>query len=97
MESVKRSLDVDGNVDYGFLWWLQKRADSSEYIWMARGFGQQHLMVFPQEKLIAVFTGWRILGNEAEDYEADEKEFARRILTAVQTKVCWRTTPSEPR
>jgi hypothetical protein len=59
---------------------------------MARGFGQQHLMVFPQEQLIAVFTGWRILGNEA-----DEKEFARRILTAVQNKGCGRTTPSDPR
>ena len=95
-ESVKRSLDVDGNVDYGFLWWLQKRADSSEYVWMARGFGQQHLMVFPRENLIAVFTGWRILGNEAEDYEVDEKEFARRILTAVKSGSCGGTARSVP-
>jgi len=98
MESVKRSLNVDGNVDYGFLWWLQKRADSSEYVWMARGFGQQHLMVFPQEKLIAVFTGWRILGNEADSsewrclfkaalLEADSRLIEKRICDAEQAIV----------
>jgi CubicO group peptidase (beta-lactamase class C family) len=96
-ESVTRSLDVDGNVDYGYLWWLQKQADSSEYVWMARGFGQQHLMVFPKEKLIAVFTGWRILGKEAEEYEADEQEFTRRILSSIHSKSCGGTTRSASR
>jgi len=96
-ESLKRSIEVDSDVDYGFLWWLLKRVDSSEYVWMARGFGAQHLMVFPKENLIAVFTGWRILGKEADDYEADEKEFARRILTAVKSKSCGDTASSNPR
>jgi CubicO group peptidase (beta-lactamase class C family) len=95
-ESLKRSLDVDSNVDYGFLWWLLKRADSSGYVWMARGFGAQHLMVFPGENLIAVFTGWRILGKEADDYESDEKEFARRILAAVKSKSCGDAARSVP-
>jgi CubicO group peptidase (beta-lactamase class C family) len=96
-ESLKSSLDVDSDFDYGFLWWLLKRADSSGYVWIARGFGAQHLMVFPKENLIAVFTGWRILGKEADDYEADEKEFARRILTAVKSKSCGDTASSNPR
>jgi hypothetical protein len=74
-----------------------KRADSSGYVWMARGFGAQHLMVFPEENLIAVFTGWRILGKEADDYETEEKAFARRILTAVKSKSCGDTARSDPR
>lgn len=96
-ESLTRSIEVDNDFDYGFLWWLLKRADSSEYVWIARGFGAQHLMVFPQENLIAVFTGWRILGKEADDYKADEKEFARRILRAVKSKSCGDTARSDPR
>lgn len=96
-ESLKRSIEIDNDFDYGFLWWLLKRRDSSQYVWMARGFGAQHLMVFPDENLIAVFTGWRILGTEADDYEADENEFARRILTAVKSKSCEDTASSNPR
>ena len=96
-ESLKRSIEVDNDFDYGFLWWLLKRADSSGYVWIARGFGAQHLMVFPEENVIAVFTGWRILGKEADDYEADEKEFARRILTAAKSESCGDTPRSDPR
>ena len=96
-ESLKSSFDVDSDFDYGFLWWLLKRADSSGYVWIARGFGAQHLMVFPKENLIAVFTGWRILGKEADDYEADEKEFARRILTTVKSESCGDSVRSNPR
>ena len=95
-ESLRGSLDVDADFDYGFLWWLLKRADSSARVWIARGFGAQHLMVFPEENLIAVFTGWRILGRGADDYEADEKEFARRILAAVKSKSCGDTTRGDP-
>jgi CubicO group peptidase (beta-lactamase class C family) len=46
---------------YGFLWWLFKLPDSTEYVWMARGFGAQDLMVFPNEGLIVTFTAWDIL------------------------------------
>ena len=46
---------------YGFKWWLSKLPDSTEYVWMARGFGGQNLMVFPNEGLIVTFTAWDIL------------------------------------
>jgi hypothetical protein len=46
---------------YGFQWWLSKLPDSTEYVWMARGFGGQNLQVFPNEGLIVTFTGWDIL------------------------------------
>jgi CubicO group peptidase (beta-lactamase class C family) len=46
---------------YGFMWWLFKLPDSTEYVWMARGFGAQDLMVFPNDGLIVTFTAWDIL------------------------------------
>jgi|HubBroStandDraft_4_1064222.scaffolds.fasta_scaffold29043_3 CubicO group peptidase (beta-lactamase class C family) len=46
---------------YGFKWWLFQLPDSTEYVWMARGVGDEHLMVFPNEGLIVTFTMWDIL------------------------------------
>jgi hypothetical protein len=40
-------------------------------------------MVFPQENLIAVFTGWEILKDEAGD-----RELVNRILPAVRAQSC---------
>jgi hypothetical protein len=84
---VKRSLapfiDAEEGYKYGFKWWLFPRADTQGYVWMGRGFGGQRLMVFPNEELIAVFTGWEILKEPATDHE-----IVSRILPAVRTKAC---------
>jgi hypothetical protein len=50
---------------------------------MARGFGGQRLMVFPEEDMIAVFTGWEILKDEATDID-----MVNRILPAVRQQTC---------
>jgi len=50
---------------------------------MARGFGGQRLMVFPEEELIAVFTGWEILKDEA-----GSRDLVDRILPAVRAQNC---------
>jgi hypothetical protein len=50
---------------------------------MARGFGGQRLMVFPEEDMIAVFTGWEILKDEAKD-----RDLMNRILPAVGAQPC---------
>jgi len=86
-EWVKQSLTpfiAAGDVyKYGFKWWLLQRPDRPGFIWMARGFGGQRLMVFPEEQLIAVFTGWQILGDEAAD-----RDLAKRILPAMRAPKC---------
>src|SRR5258708_26208724 len=47
---------------------------------MARGFGGQVLMVFPKEELIAVFTGWDILGTtDPEDRESTRLNSSHQI------------------
>jgi CubicO group peptidase (beta-lactamase class C family) len=68
---------------YGFQWWLSKLADSSEYVWMARGFGGQNLQVFPEEGLIVTFTSWDILPSST-GKEPTPSDF----LPLVKTKTC---------
>jgi hypothetical protein len=50
---------------------------------MARGFGGQELMVFPEQQLIVVLTGWEILKDEA-----PTKDLIDRLLTAVKQPSC---------
>ena len=84
---VKQSLtpftDAEEGFKYGYKWWLLPRTDGPGYIWMARGFGEQLLMVFPEKNLIVVFTGWTILGDTP-----SIPEYVKRILSAVRTAEC---------
>jgi CubicO group peptidase (beta-lactamase class C family) len=76
------------SLKYGFKWWLYPRPGGGETIWMGIGFGGQRLMVFPQEGMIAAFTGWDIL-NDA----AISTELANRLIPAVVAKDCRKGTP----
>ena len=86
-EWVQKSLAVATSAEqdykYGFKWWLLPRKDRQAFVWMARGFGGQRLMVFPEEDMIAVFTGWEILKDEAAD-----RDLVDRILPAVKVTSC---------
>ena len=87
-EWVKQSLTPFADtgwqgLKYGFKWWLYPRKDAGHFVWMGIGFGGQRLMVFPDEGLIAVFTGWDILRNPA-----SAAELANRLLPAISTKSC---------
>ena len=82
-ESVTPFIEAEEDYKYGFKWWLLPRKDSQDYVWMARGFGGQELMVFPKEELIVVFTGWDILGTTD-----PEHEFVSRVLIALKSKEC---------
>jgi hypothetical protein len=82
-QSLAPSIDAEEGYKYGFKWWLLPRTDGRRYVWMARGFGGQELMVFPEKDLIVVFTGWNILGKEASG-----GDLVDRILPAVRTQAC---------
>ena len=82
-QSLAPFIDAEEGFKYGFKWWLLPRTDRPGYIWMARGFGGQRLMVLPEEDMIAVFTGWEILRDPAGD-----RELVNRILPAERTQTC---------
>jgi CubicO group peptidase (beta-lactamase class C family) len=69
-----------GRFYYGYSWWLYPL--SKEYVWMGSGLGGQTLLVFPQQDLIAVFTGWDVLN------EGDLPVLVRRLLPAVKAATC---------
>jgi len=89
-EWVKQSLTpyIDTRVGfrYGFKWWLYPL--NNRLVWMARGFGGQRLMVFPEEKVIAVFTGWEIIKDPA-----PTKDLVDRILPAITQAACTAAQP----
>jgi len=83
-ESLTPYIDAgdDGeNFKYGFQWWLYPV--NGKFVWMARGFGGQRLMVFPEEDLIVVFTGWEILKDPA-----STDDLMKRLLPAVKPAAC---------
>lgn len=82
-QSVAPLIDAEEGYKYGFKWWLFPGTEAQRYVWMARGFGGQRLMVFPEEDLIVVFTGWNILGTPVAS-----REFVSRILPAVGAQPC---------
>jgi len=82
-QSLTPRIDAEEGMKYGYKWWLYPRRDSRHFVWMAWGFGGQHLMVFPEEQLIVVFTGWQIIGDEA-----PIPSLIARILPAVQSPTC---------
>jgi CubicO group peptidase (beta-lactamase class C family) len=82
-QSLAPFIDAEEGYKYGFKWWLFPRAGTQRYVWMGIGFGGQRLMVFPEEELIAVFTGWEILKEPATGHE-----FVSRILPAVHAEAC---------
>src|SRR5579864_9038362 len=83
-ESVTTYFQTDeARFKYGFKWWLFKLPDSTEYVWMCRGFGGQNLLVFPKEDLIVTFTGWDILPNST-----GKEPLPSDFLSAVKAKTC---------
>jgi len=78
-QSVAPFIDAEEGFKYGYKWWLLPRAGKSGYIWMALGFGGQRLMVFPEESMVVVFTGWDILHDPERD-----QELVNRILPGVR-------------
>jgi CubicO group peptidase (beta-lactamase class C family) len=82
-QSLTPFIDAEGDFKYGFKWWLLPQKDGAGYVWMGRGFGGQHLMVFPEKELIVTFAGWTILKDSTPD-----QEFVTRILPAVQSTTC---------
>ncbi|MEO8681630.1 MAG: serine hydrolase [Vicinamibacterales bacterium] len=65
---------------YGYKWWVLPYGDGSKQAYAALGYGGQRLIVVPELKLIAVFTGWNIYEHaEFAPYDALD-----RVLAAIK-------------
>jgi CubicO group peptidase (beta-lactamase class C family) len=79
--SVTPQIDAEEGFKYGYKWWLYPL--NGKFVWMARGFGGQELMAFPDEHLIAVFTGWEIIKDSART-----KDLVNRVWAAAGKAQC---------
>lgn len=62
--SVTPAVSAGRGVKYGYKWWLYEYGnDNSKYTWAGSGFGGQWPMIIPEYNIVAVFTGWNIIGG----------------------------------
>jgi CubicO group peptidase (beta-lactamase class C family) len=81
---IAASYGTGEDFQYGFKWWLYPL--HGNFVWLAWGFGGQKLMVFPEQGLIVVFTGWEILKDDAAP-----RDLVNRLLPAVKQSACTAT------
>jgi hypothetical protein len=82
-ESLTPYIETGEGYQYGYQWWLYERPGTKSLVWTCRGFGGQQLMVFPEEKLLVVVTGWQII-----DDEMSGKTLVDHVLRAVKSRTC---------
>ncbi len=80
-QSVTPVISARKNFQYGYQWWLYPM--SGRVVWLALGFGGQRLIVFPEENMITVFTGWEILKSPA-----STADLINRLLPAIRQTTC---------
>ena len=61
-ESTTPAINLSEKVAYGYKWWLHEYS-SGKYAWAGSGFGGQWPIVIPEYGIVAVFTGWNIIGG----------------------------------
>jgi CubicO group peptidase (beta-lactamase class C family) len=82
-DSVTPKIDAREGFKYGYLWWLLPYGEPAKMAWVARGFGGQRLLVFPDENLIIASTAWHILKDDSIEFDV-----VRRILPGVHPYRC---------
>ena len=82
--SITPSISLRQGVKYGYKWWLYEYSnDNAKYAWAGSGFGGQWPIVIPEYDIVAVFTGWNIIGGNP---SLSVTEAIRRLINAVSEK-----------
>jgi CubicO group peptidase (beta-lactamase class C family) len=81
--SITPSITLRQGVKYGYKWWLYEYGDNSNYAWAGSGFGGQWPIVIPEYEIVAVFTGWNVIGGNP---SLRVTEAIKRLINAVSEK-----------
>ena len=84
-QSLTPAIDAEEGMKYGFQWWLIPHGEPERLAWTCLGSGGQRMLIFPENDLIMVFTGWKILGN-GDTFES--RDVMKRLLPAVHEQAC---------
>jgi hypothetical protein len=85
-ESVTPRIGAGEGFQYGYFWWLLPYGKSGQMAWVARGFGGQRLIVFPDEQLVVTSTAWHILDDASIEFDV-----VKRLLPGVHPHQCTRS------
>jgi hypothetical protein len=80
-ESLTPRIDAGEGFKYGYFWWLLPY--SGKTAWVARGFGGQRLIVFPDEQLIVTSTAWHIIDDASIEFDV-----VKTLLPGVHPHQC---------
>jgi len=82
--SVTPTITVRQGVKYGYKWWLYEYGnDNSKFAWTGSGFGGQWPIIIKEYDLVAVFTGWNVIGGNP---SLRVTEAIKRLINAVSDK-----------
>lgn len=83
--STQPHVQVDGEMDYGYLWWIKRfTRDGQLYpCYLMQGNGGNKVAVFPTLDLVAVMTSARY--NAPEMRELSDRLLTERILAAIES------------
>jgi CubicO group peptidase (beta-lactamase class C family) len=84
-ESLTPRIAAGEGFQYGYFWWLLPYGKPGQTAWVARGFGGQRLIVFPDEQLIVTSTAWHILDDASIEFDV-----VKRLLPGVHPQQCAR-------
>jgi CubicO group peptidase (beta-lactamase class C family) len=65
--STTPKAQVDGQTDYGYLWWIKRlnNASGDELAWMMNGSGGNKVIILPESKMVVVITTLNFRVREA--------------------------------
>ena len=81
--SVTPAITVGQGVKYGYKWWLYEYGDNSNFAWTGSGFGGQWPIIIQEYDIVAVFTGWNVIGGNP---SLRIRETIKRLVNAVSDK-----------
>jgi CubicO group peptidase (beta-lactamase class C family) len=82
--SVTPAISIRQDVKYGYKWWLFAYGDNnSKWAWTGSGFGGQWPIIIPEYNIVAVFTGWNIVGGKP---SLRVTEAINRLVNSVSDK-----------
>ena len=82
-ESITPSITVRQGMKYGYKWWLYEYGDNSKLAWTGSGFGGQWPIIIKEYDIVAVFTGWNVIGGKP---SLRVTEAIKRLANAVSDK-----------
>jgi CubicO group peptidase (beta-lactamase class C family) len=85
---LRQALDIKvpgihGNIGFGYFWWVNK-SDNYSFMW---GHGGQYAFIYPEKRLLVVFTGLEQADDDVAFWYDDAVLFADRVAACAHSAI----------